>query len=123
MALKTETVKVGGKTYEVSQLPLEESEEVLVKIMRLVGSDMTEGDLAGVIGKLEPEDISWLRERLLGQYCAFVNESGHRVPMGRALVNEHFAGHIGRMFNLLGRALMVNYSDFLADLDIEGLTG
>ena len=108
-------------TYTVKQLPLGKSQEVLVKLLGLLGGDVGENALATLPSRVSVGDINFLRERLLGEHCLLLNESDKWVPMGKALVESHFAGSLGSMLHLLGKCLLVNFSDFLADLRLDDL--
>lgn len=109
-------------TYTIKQLPLGKSQEVLVKLLGLLGGEVgTSNALASLPGKLRVEDINFLRERLLGEHCLLLNDSDKWVPLGKALVESHFAGSIGGLFHLLGKCLIVNFADFLADLRLDDL--
>ena len=108
-------------TYTVKQLPLGKSQEVLVKLLGLLGGDVGENALATLPSRVSVGDINFLRERLLGEHCLLLNESDKWVPMGKALVESHFAGSLGSMLHLLGKCLLVNFSDFLADLRLDEL--
>ena len=114
---------IDDATYLIKKLPLGKSQEVLVRIVKLIGGadGIEENLLASLPNKLRVEDINFLRERLLGEHCSVMNEAGNWVPMGKALVENHFAGHIGKMFHILGKCIVHNYSDFLADLRLDDL--
>jgi hypothetical protein len=114
-----------SRTYILKQLELEESQETLVRIIKLIGGaeGISENMLATLPQKLRVEDINFLRSKLFGKNCLYVNESGKHVPMGKALVDSHFAGRIGLMLHLLARAVVHNFADFLADLRLEELVG
>lgn len=111
------------RRYILKQLPLAKSQEVLVKLLGLLGGaeGISENILATLPQRLRVEDINFFRERLFGEHCLYINESDKHVPMGKALVESHFAGRLGLMLHLLARAIMHNYSDFLADLRLEEL--
>lgn len=121
--LKEIEYELDGNTYLLKQLEIEESQEVLVRLLRLLGDN--EGiSLESLPSRLQVKDINFLREHLFGANCQLLDEnSGNWVPLGKAVVKNHFAGHLGKMFHLLGKALMLNYSDFLADLRLESLVG
>lgn len=124
--LKEEQVENDEHTYLLKQLPLGKSQEVLVRLMRLVGGGsegVSEGSLASLPSRLRNEDINFLRDVLFGEHAMLQNDEGNWVPMGKAIVEQHFAGKIGAMFWLLGRALVLNYSSFLADLRLDELLG
>ena len=108
-------------TYTVKQLPLGKSQEVLVRLMSLLGDGLDESALAALPSKVSVSDINFLREKLLGEHCLLTNEQDIAIPMGKAIVESHFAGRIGAMFNLLGMCLIVNFSSFLADLRLDEL--
>ena len=112
-----------AKTYIIKQLPLAKSQEVLVRLLSLLGGaeGISENLLATLPARLRVEDINFLRDRLFGESCLYVNESGKHVPMGKALVESHFEGRLGLMLNLLIRSIKHNYSDFLADLGLDAL--
>ena len=125
MALKEHELELNERTYCIKQLPLEQSQEVLVKLLHLLGSaeGISENILATLPSKLRVEDLNFFRKRLFGEFCLYKNESGNYVPMGKPLVESHFAGHLGSMLHLLARCIIHNFSDFLADLRLEELTG
>lgn len=109
-------------TYLIKQLPLGKSQEVLVRLLSLLGGDTTDANaLMSLPSRLKVSDIDFLREKLLGEHCHMQNEAGNWVPMGKAIVESTFAGHIGSMFYLLGLCLMENFSSFLADLRLDSL--
>jgi len=110
-----------GVTYSIKKLPLGQSQEVLMRLLKLLGGGMDESSLASIPSRLDVADIMFLRERLLGANCSYINESGSFVPLGKAVVDSHFEGRIGKLFHLLGKCLLVNYSDFLADLRLDEL--
>jgi hypothetical protein len=113
-----------GHTYLIKQLPLSKSQEVLLRLLGLLGgADATENVLASLPSRLKATDIDFFRDKLFGEHCHLQNDSGNWVPMGKAIVENHFAGCIGAMFHLLGKCLLVNYSSFLADLRLEDLVG
>ena len=143
---KTEQVTLGGVTYNITQLPLKKARRLLIKITNLIGpalgdavsSAKTELDGGGPttvsvdstsIGKairtlaydLDEETLEQLQHELF-QEVSFKNKAGHDVPVLAAL-DEHFAGGQGlaRLMKLTWEALRVNYSDFLAELGLEGL--
>ncbi len=113
------------QTYLIKKLPLGKSQDVLVRIVKLIGGadGIEENLLATLPQKLRVEDINFLREQLFGEHCSLMNEAGNYVPMGKQLVERHFAGHIGKMFHILGKCIVHNFSDFLADLRLEELVG
>lgn len=128
--LKEQTVELSfgdeTRTYVLKQLPLAPSQEVLVRILSLLGGGaegISEEALSSLPSRLRVEDLNFLRDRLLGEHCLYINESGKHVPMGKALVENHFAGRLGLLLHLLARAVMHNFADFLADLRLEELTG
>lgn len=113
------------RTYIIKKLPLGKSQEVLVKLFNLLGGEggLSEDMLSALPGRLRVEDINFLRERLFGENVLYLNESGKHVPMGRALVDKHFAGRPGLMMHLLIQSVKHNFSDFLADLRLDELVG
>jgi hypothetical protein len=120
--LKEVEYTLDGTNYSIKQLPLAKSQEVLVRLLKLLGGgEATEAALISLPSKLTVADIDFLRDRLLGENCSYQNENGNWVPLGRAITETHFAGHIGKMFHILGKCLMVNFSDFLADLRLDDL--
>ena len=121
--LKEQDVTVGDRQYRISQLPLGPSQEVFMYLTKLLKDGVDEASLATLPAKLTNADVNYLRDKLLGTYCQFLNENDKWVPMGKALVEEHFAGHLGYLFKLLGHFLLVNYRSFFADLDLEALVG
>lgn len=120
--LKEEEYTFDGVTYCIKQLSVPKAQEVLVKLLRFMDGD-GEMNLASIPAKVTSQDIDFLRDRLLGENCSFQNEAGNWVPLGRAVTDSHFAGRLGKMFHILGKCLVVNFSDFLDDLGLEGLTG
>lgn len=110
-------------TYLIKQLPLSKSQEVLLRLLNLLGSvdASNEASLMSLPSKLTMKDVDFLRERLLGEHCHLQNDSGNWVPMGKAIIENHFAGRIGALFHLLGLALLENYSSFLDDLRLDQL--
>lgn len=120
--LKETEYELDGHTYLLTQLPLGESQDVLLRLTRLVGVD-GEMSISGIVGKLRSEDINFFREKLFGKNCQFKNDSGNWVPLGKAIVETHFAGRIGTMIHLLAKCLLHNYSDFLAELRLDELIG
>lgn len=110
-------------TYLIKKLPLGKSQEVLVRILKLIGGadGIEENLLASLPQRLRVDDINFLRERLLGEHCAVMNDAGAYVPLGKALVERHFAGHIGKLFHILGKCIVHNFADFLADLRLDEL--
>lgn len=125
MALKELELELGDDTFCIKQLPLAKSQEVLVKLLSLLGSaeGISENILATLPSRLRVEDINFFRDRMFGEHCLRLNESGNWVPMGKALVENHFAGSLGSMLHLLARCIMHNFADFLADLRLDELTG
>ena len=125
MALKELELELGDDTFCIKQLPLAKSQEVLVKLLSLLGSaeGISENILATLPSRLRVEDINFFRDRMFGEHCLRLNESGNWVPMGKALVENHFAGSLGAMLHLLARCIMHNFTDFLADLRLDELTG
>jgi hypothetical protein len=127
--LKEQTVELSfgdfSRTYILKQLPLAKSQEVLVKLLGLLGGaeGLSENLLAALPGRLRVEDINFFRERLFGESCLYVNESGNHVPMGKALVESHFEGRLGLMLHLIVRSIILNFADFLADLRLDDLVG
>lgn len=110
-------------TYLISQLPLGESQETLVRLMKLLEGVDGMTNLATIPARLSVKDINFLREKLFGQHCKLMNEQGAWVPMTPPIVENHFDGRIGAMFHVLAKCLIVNYSDFLADLRPDALLG
>jgi hypothetical protein len=123
--LKEDTIELDGRTYTMKQLPLEKAQEVLVKLLGLLGTaeGISENLLASLPARLRVEDINFFRNRLFGENLLYTNESGVQVPMGKALVESHFSGRLGLMLHLLARCIVHNFADFLADLRLEELTG
>ena len=122
--LEEKEITIGEFTYLIKELPLPKAQEVLVKLMNLLGDDIENGlSVSSITKKLRVEDLNFFRERLLGEHCSVKNDSGNWVPLGRAIVDSHFAGHLGRLLHLLARCIMHNFSDFLADLRLDELTG
>jgi len=127
--LKEETVVIDfgeeSRTYTIKQLPLGKSQEVLVKLLSLLGSPegISENILATLPSRLRVEDINFFRDRMMGEHCLFLNENGNHVPMSKPLVEKHFEGRLGLMLHLLARCIMHNFSDFLADLRLDELVG
>lgn len=120
--LKEVEYEFNDNTYLIKQLETEKAQEVLVHLLRLVG-DVEGISLQSLPSRVSVKDVNFLREALFGEHCLLMNESGNWAPLGRALVNQHFAGRLGAMFHLLGKCLMVNFADFLADLRLDQLVG
>ena len=121
--MQTETeYNLDGHNYLITQLPLAKQQEVLLRVTKLLGGD-GEISLASLPSRVSVADINFLREHLLGQYCQVQNENGNWVPLGKALVENHFAGHLGTLFHILGKCLVHNFADFLADLRLDELAG
>lgn len=118
-------ITLEDKRYSISKLPLAQAQEVLVKLFGLLGGaeGLSENPLATLPSKLRVEDINFLRERLFGAHCHYINEQEKHVPMGKALVESHFAGRPGLMLHLLVQCVKHNFSDFLADLRLDDLVG
>lgn len=118
-------VTVEDRTYIIKKLPLPKAQEVLVKLLGLLGGEegLSENVLATLPSRLRVSDIDFLRERLFGEHCLYVNESDKHVPMGKALVENHFNGRIGLMLRLLVLCVKHNFSDFLADLRLDEIIG
>ena len=125
MALTELEYELDGTTFSIKKLPLGKSQEALVRLLHLLGSadGLSENMLATLPSKLKVDDINFFRNALFGEHCAKQNEAGNWVPMGKALVEQHFAGHLGSMLHLLGKCIMWNFSDFLADLRLDELVG
>jgi len=126
MALKELELVLGDDTFCIKQLPLAKSQEVLVKLLSLLGGGpegISEDILATLPQRLRVEDLNFFRDRMFGEHCLRLNESGNWVPMGKALVEAHFAGRLGAMLHLLARCIMHNFTDFLADIRPDDLTG
>jgi len=121
MSLPETNYTLDGVEYVIKKLPLEASQEVLVRRLKLLGGDVDENALASIPSRVSVADITFLREKLLGPNCPYINEAGNEVPLGKAIVNSHFEGHIGKLLHILGKCLVINYSDFLADLRLEEL--
>lgn len=118
-------VTLEDRRYIIKKLPLEKSQEVLVKLLGLLGTDegISENLLASLPSKLRVGDINFLRNNLFGEYCLYINESEKHVPMGKALVEKHFEGRLGLMLHLLIQCVKWNFADFLADLRLDELVG
>jgi len=125
--LSEKRVEVGTKTFEIKQLPLGKSQEVFMYLLnKAKGLDLqhdeegnTEINWVSVVSLLNNEDVMFLRERLLNANCHMLNDNEKWVPVTKHVLEAHL--RLGQMVNLLAQALAVNYSDFLADLDIESL--
>lgn len=118
-------VELDGRRYVIKKLPLEKSQEVMVRLLGLLGSEegISENILATLPGKLRVDDINFLRNHLFGEHCLYINENEKHVPLGKALVEKHFEGHLGRMLHLLIQCVKFNFADFLADLRLDALVG
>lgn len=119
-------LELEGRRYIVSKLPLAKAQEVLVRLLSLLGGNgegISENVLASLPSKLRVEDINFLRDRLFNEHCHYINESEKHVPMGKALVEKHFEGRVGLMLHLLIQCVKHNFSDFLADLRLDELAG
>ena len=120
--LKELEYELDGHTYLITQLPLSESQDVLLRLTKVV--DVSEGlSFASLVKGLSSQDINYFREHLFGKNCQFKNDAGNWVPLGKQLVESHFAGRLGTMIHLLAKCLLHNYSDFLADLRLDELLG
>lgn len=125
--LSEKRVEIGTKTFEIKQLPLGKSQEVFMYLLnKAKGLDLqhdeegnTEINWVSVVSLLNNEDVMFLRERLLNANCHMLNDNEKWVPVTKHVLEAHL--RLGQMVNLLAQALAVNYSDFLADLDIESL--
>lgn len=118
-------VTVEDRRYIIKKLPLAKAQEVLVKLLGLLGSDegISENLLAALPQRLRVDDINFLRDRLFGESCLYINEQEKHVPMGKALVENHFEGRIGLMLHLLILCVKHNFADFLADLRLDDIVG
>jgi hypothetical protein len=124
--LKETEITLNERTYVLRQLPLAKSQEVLVRLLKLLGGGaegISEDAISSLPGRLRVEDIDFFRARLFGESCLYINESGKHVPMGKQMVEKHFEGRIGLMLHLIARSILHNFSDFLADLRLDEFTG
>ena len=115
--------ELDGNTYLISKLPLGKSQEVLLKLTGLGLFGGGDEPMTNVLSKIRVEDLNFFRNQLLGEYCQVQNESGNWVPLGKSLVENHFSGRLGSLLHILGKCLLHNFSDFLADLRLDELVG
>ena len=118
-----EEYEFGGCTYLISKLPLGASKETLLRLMQLGLFSGEDATMTSVLTKLKMKDLDFFEEKLFGKHLQMMNDSGAWVPLGRGLANSHFDGRLGTYFHMIAKCLMFNYSDFLAELRIDDLTG
>jgi len=113
-----------GQTYLITKLPLGASKEVLLRLTKLgLFSGESGFDMGSVTAKLRVEDLDFFESKLFGAHCQFLNDNGNWVPLGKALAASHFEGRLGQYFHMIAKCLVVNFSDFLGGLHIDGLVG
>jgi hypothetical protein len=122
--LTEEQYEFDGYTYLITKLPLGAAKEVFLRLTKLGFLSAEEGlDIGKITGNLRVEDLDFFEKRLFGTHLQLLNENGNWVPLGQALAAAHFDGRLGQYFHMIARCLMVNFSDFLLGLHIDGLVG
>lgn len=129
--------EVEGFTYEIFPMEVEESLDILVKLMRIVGGSVGQGiagadsaqglldkdlnqlDLGAILNglatRLNEDEVKLITRALLDQrYVAVKGTPGK--PGGPMDHKEHFRGRIGAMMLVMGKALEVNYADFFGSI-------
>ncbi|MDH3598025.1 MAG: hypothetical protein OEU26_00130 [Candidatus Tectomicrobia bacterium] len=121
--MSEEQYEFDGHTYLITKLPLGASKEVLLRLTKIgLFAAGEEGfNMGSITSKLRPEDLDFFESKVLGTHCQYLNESGNWVPLGKALVSTHFDGRLGQYFHMIAKCLLVNFSDFLGGLHIDGL--
>lgn len=90
-----------------------------VSAMDKENSDEASKQVGEFLMKLTPATFSEIRRALLRG--AQANTGSEMLTVDEAFISEHFAGHAGSLFALVGAALKLNFRNFLDDLGIKGM--
>ena len=114
---------IGGEEYTFCQLPPKKSLKLLTRILKLIGPALggamsEDGDAKNIMdldlgmvvsqlcARLDENEIEYIIDMLLSQVL-------HSGKGNLAQVfDQHFAGRLPHLFNVLGAALEVEYNDF-----------
>ena len=124
---------IDGEQYEFCQLPARQSLKLLTRLMRIVGPTLGTAVNGIASGGLDIESVldadidfssivTALCDRLdENEVTAIVDELLSQViHQGRGELSKvfdaHFSGRLPHLFKVLGRALQVEYGNFLAEL-------
>mgnify|MGYP001564454346 CR=1 FL=1 len=147
MALETKERQIGdrGYTYHVTELPAKKGRALLVRLIKTLGpvfgqlvSDMKPADpkvKAGALSAINGQSISRALSELAGRLteadlehvCQVLGEHSevsdeenpdHRKKLTPGAQEFHFAGRYLEMFEWIGFALEVNFSDFFSGSQI-----
>lgn len=121
--MSEEQYEFGGSTYLMTKLPLGESKETLLRLMQLGLFTGGDSNMTQVLTKLRMQDLDFFESKLFGRNLQLMNDNGAWVPLGKPVAANHFDGRVGTYFHMITRCLLFNFSDFLAELRIEDLTG
>jgi hypothetical protein len=121
--VKEEQYEFGGSTYLITKLPLGASKEALLRLMQLGLFSGEDSSMTDVLSKLQMKDLDFFEDKLFGKNLQLMNDNGAWVPLGKPVAANHFDGRLGTYFHMIARCLLFNFSDFLAELRIDDLTG
>jgi hypothetical protein len=121
--VKEEEYAFDGSTYLITKLPLGASKETLLRLMQLGLFSGEDSSMTDVLSKLQMKDLDFFEDKLFGKNLQLMNDNGAWVPLGKPVAANHFDGRLGTYFHMIARCLLFNFSDFLADLRIDALTG
>lgn len=130
MGAVTQTKRVEGTAYEITQFPATRANKLLVRFMKLVGPSL--GDIFSIdqakAKSLDPEETKKIGSALQklamnvneNEWDELTKELLSSVLVGSACVADdfdtRFQGKLFQAYMLLGQVLWVNYEDFFAGL-------
>lgn len=127
MSQKTETTTIDGVEYTTTQFSAMHSFGVLAELVKVAGPAIAvlttaeQGQeitqlapaLMGALGGLDPEVAKNLVLKLLAMTYAIVDDKKVDFTNQKA-IDRVFTGNLKALFQVVGHAISVNYSDFFA---------
>ncbi len=143
MSTQTDTIELDGNTYQVKQFGAKRADAILARLLIILGPALEKidsedeadlfreltGAFAGLSRNLKVPDVEWIRDQML-EGTTWVrrgmDQNGNEIQIPTPLAqcyDTHFKGRTASRMKLIGFALKVNFSDFLAELDVKSLLG